>query len=92
MKQTLFGLTLLAVVFITLSAITTQPAAAQVPPGVVIDSIADAISWQVIFPYRAHHLVADRGREIWLLLQEQRLAAETPSGSRPRTMAKRGIA
>ena len=59
MKQTLFGLTFLAVVFITLAAITTQPAAAQVPPGVVIDSIAAAINWQVIFPYRAHHLVAD---------------------------------
>jgi hypothetical protein len=59
MKRTLYGLILLAAVLMAISAIGVQPAVAQVPPGVVVDSIADAINWQVVFPFRSHHVVAD---------------------------------
>ena len=59
MKRTLYGLILLTAVLMAISAIGVQPAAAQVPPGVVVDSIASAINWQVVFPFRAHHMVAD---------------------------------
>jgi hypothetical protein len=59
MKRTLYGLTLFAVALAAILAMSTAPAVAQVPPGVVVDSIAPASDWTNIFPPRPHHFVAD---------------------------------
>ena len=57
MKQCLFCLMLLAVV--ALSYIGTPVAVAQVPPGVVVDSIAPANDWTNDWIPRHHSYTAD---------------------------------
>ncbi len=59
MKRILIGLTLSAVVLLAVSSVTIHSAFAQVPPGVVVDSIAPATEWLIQYPYRAHHMIAD---------------------------------
>lgn len=59
MKRTLFGLILLAVALLAFFATATYQAAAQVPAGVVVDSIGPANSFLNIFPLRSHSVVAD---------------------------------
>ncbi len=67
MKRTLFGLILLAVALLAISAIATQPVAAQVPPGMAVDSIASANNWQVVFPFRPITSLRIRRRDNWHL-------------------------
>ena len=59
MKRTLYGLILLATTLVAIFALTTGSAVAQVPPGVVVDSIAAANDWTNVFPFRSHHVVGD---------------------------------
>src|SRR5512133_619634 len=60
MKHFFFGLAVFAVVLLAMCSVATQSVLAQVPPGVVVDSIAPAHDWLVQYPFRAHHMIADR--------------------------------